>query len=58
MLDLEIWTKLCVTVFNIGWIISIIPMENANIRLQTKHQADMFALVEVERGWKFSLVWH
>lgn len=37
MLDLEILTKLCVTVFNIVWIIPIILLENANIRLQTKH---------------------
>lgn len=50
MLDLEILSKLCVTVLNIGWIIPIIPLENANIRLQTRHQEDVFALSEVECG--------
>jgi len=50
MSDLEILTKLCVKVLNIAWIIPIIPMENANIHLQTKHQADVFALTEVECG--------
>lgn len=48
MLDLEVLSKLFVTVFNIGWIIPIISMENANIHLQTKHQADVFALAEAE----------
>lgn len=33
-------------------------MENANIHLQTKHQADVFAVAEVERGLKSNLVWH
>lgn len=44
MLDLDILTEVCVTVFNIGCIILIIPVENANIHLQTKHKAGVFVL--------------
>lgn len=42
MLDLDILTKVCVAVFNIGWIIPIIPVESANIHLQTKHKAGVY----------------
>lgn len=58
MIGLDILTEPCVTVFNIGCIIPTISLENTNTHLPTKYKADMFALPELECGWKFSLVWH
>lgn len=50
MMGLNILTKLCVTIFNIGCIIPTISLENINTHLPTKDKADMFALPELEWG--------